>query len=70
MPLLVTAFLRTVVKLLKYELQLFRDRQPQVRCVLRQGHTLIGQIEKDHRCSKHAAGTDDLGVDSVADSDK
>ena len=46
MPLLVTAFLRTVVKLLKYELQLFRDRQPQVRCVLRQGHTLIGQIKK------------------------
>ena len=55
------------MQLLQYGFQLFRDRQAKVRGVLHEAHTFIGDVEKDHRRPEHAAGTDHLRVEDVAD---
>ena len=55
------------MELLQYVLQLFRDRQTQMRSVLDQAHALVGEIEKDHCRAQYAAGADHMGIKDVAD---
>ena len=58
------------MELLQHHLQLLRDREPQVACVLKKTHALIGQVEENHRCPKHAAGSNDLRIQHMADPDQ
>ena len=51
-----------VVELLQYELQLLRQGQPKVRCVLQNGHALIAQLERDHSAAHDTACTDNINA--------
>ena len=53
------------MELLQYRLQLFRDGQSKVCGVLDDTHTLVGQIEENHRRAKHGTRTDDLHIQNV-----
>ena len=70
MPLLVTLFLRTVMKLLKHDLQLFRNRKPQMSGILQKGNPFIGKVEENDSRPEYAAGSDDLSVKHMPDSDQ
>lgn len=48
-------------------LQLRRDRQTQVRGVLQQGNTFIGQIEENHSGTKDAALAEYMDIQNIAD---
>ena len=39
-----------------------------MRCIFKKAHTFIGNVEKDHSCTKHTAGTDDLHIKDVCNS--
>ena len=55
------------MELFQHRLQLLRDRETKVRCILYQGDAFIGEIEENDRRAKDAAGTDDLRIQHVAD---
>ena len=55
------------MKLLQNSLQLFRDGQAEVCGVLHETDAFIGDVEKDHRCPKYAAGADYMRVQNVTD---
>ena len=59
------------MQLFQHVLQLLRDRQPQVRGILHQGNTLIGDVEEDHRSPQHRAASNpaDESDDSSDDED-
>ena len=41
-----------------------------MRYILKKAYTLIGNVEKDHSGTKHTAGTDDLHIEDVCNSDQ
>ena len=55
------------MELLQHRFQLFRDRQSEVRGVLRKAHALIGDVEEDYRRAQYAARADDLHIEDVGD---
>ena len=58
------------MELLQHRFQLFRDRQSEVRGVLRKAHALIRDVEEDHRRAQYAARTNDLHIEDVGDPDE
>ena len=56
--------------LLQNVFQLLRDREPQVGSILQNAHTLIGQIEEDHRGANNASVSDHVDIDHLGDADQ
>ena len=55
------------MELLQHRFQFFRDRQSEMRGVLRKAHALVGDVEEDHRRAEYAARADDLHIEDVGD---
>ena len=45
-----------IMQLFQNDLELFRDRQAEVRCVFQHGHAFVGKVEAYHGPAQRAAG--------------
>ena len=58
------------MQLFEYVFQLFRYRQPEIRCVFYKGETFIGKIEEYNRRPKDSCLTEDMGIKDMPDSNQ
>ena len=63
------AILGAVMELRQHIFELLRDGQADMARIFQKAHTLVGNVEEDHRSAQRVAAADKLGVDHMADAD-
>lgn len=60
----------TIVQLLQYIFQLRRDGKSEVRRILQQRYSLVGNIEENHGCSQNTCFAKHMDIDNIGDTHK